>query len=178
MKQQTFPSLSMQSSARVLRLWCVLPGLLHPSATIMDVNIGAALWMAAQAEGKLTVIKGSAAATSPIHPTTHATQSANTHHHHEQNQTSAKRCGASPEPMQMLPLAQQHDPAEHNTQTQHCSQRWYRSAARVVLLGHGADEQHAGYGRHRTSFRNQVLLSSRPRSTSVVLWWSRPVVQA
>lgn len=31
----------------------------------------------------------------------------------------------------------------------------YRSAARVVLLGHGADEQHAGYGRHRTSFRNQ-----------------------
>ena len=35
---------------------------------------------------------------------------------------------------------------------------WYRSAARVVLLGHGADEQHAGYGRHRTSFRNQVSL--------------------
>ena len=32
----------------------------------------------------------------------------------------------------------------------------YKSAARVVLLGHGADEQHAGYGRHRTSFRNQV----------------------
>ncbi|KAL0044306.1 hypothetical protein WJX82_010374 [Trebouxia sp. C0006] len=34
------------------------------------------------------------------------------------------------------------------------SYEWYRSAARVVLLGHGADEQHAGYGRHRTSFRN------------------------
>ena len=33
---------------------------------------------------------------------------------------------------------------------------WYKSAARVVLLGQGADEQHAGYGRHRTSFRNQV----------------------
>ena len=33
---------------------------------------------------------------------------------------------------------------------------WYKSAARVVLLGHGADEQHAGYGRHRTSFRNLV----------------------
>ena len=33
---------------------------------------------------------------------------------------------------------------------------WYKSAARVVLLGHGADEQHAGYGRHRTSFRNHV----------------------
>jgi asparagine synthetase B (glutamine-hydrolysing) len=26
----------------------------------------------------------------------------------------------------------------------------YRSAARVVLLGHGADEQCGGYGRHRT----------------------------
>lgn len=36
------------------------------------------------------------------------------------------------------------------------SYEWYKSAARVVLLGHGADEQHAGYGRHRTSFRNQV----------------------
>lgn len=170
-----------------------MAGLLHPSATIMDVNIGAALWMAAQAEGKLTVIKGSAAATSPIHPSTRATQSANTHHHHhqrqqqqqdyltiaqQQSQTPAKRCGASPEPKQMLPLAQQHDPAEHNTQTQDCSQRWYRSAARVVLLGHGADEQHAGYGRHRTSFRNQVRLSSRPCSTSVVLWWSRPVIHA
>ncbi|KAL0019585.1 hypothetical protein WJX79_003455 [Trebouxia sp. C0005] len=34
------------------------------------------------------------------------------------------------------------------------SYEWYKSAARVVLLGHGADEQHAGYGRHRTSFRN------------------------
>lgn len=33
---------------------------------------------------------------------------------------------------------------------------WYKSAARVVLLGHGADEQHAGYGRHRTSFRTEV----------------------
>ena len=32
----------------------------------------------------------------------------------------------------------------------------YRSAARVVLLGHGADELCAGYGRHRTAFRHQV----------------------
>ena len=30
----------------------------------------------------------------------------------------------------------------------------YRSAARCVLLGHGADELFGGYGRHRTRFRN------------------------
>ena len=60
----------------------------------MDLNIGAALWLAAQAQGML------------------------------------------------------HGQVEHNGQ--------YRSAARVVLLGHGADELCAGYGRHRTAFRYQV----------------------
>jgi|AntAceMinimDraft_1070359.scaffolds.fasta_scaffold50398_1 asparagine synthetase B (glutamine-hydrolysing) len=29
----------------------------------------------------------------------------------------------------------------------------YRSGARVLLLGQGADEQCGGYGRHRTTFR-------------------------
>ncbi len=43
-----------------------------------------------------------------------------------------------------------------NAQDSFSKQAWYKSVARVVLLGHGADEQHAGYGRHRTSFRNQV----------------------
>ena len=60
----------------------------------MDLNIGAALWLAAQAQGAL------------------------------------------------------HGQAGHDGQ--------YRSAARVVLLGHGADELCAGYGRHRTAFRHQV----------------------
>eukprot|EP01026_Neomeris_dumetosa_P042507 TRINITY_DN35465_c0_g1_i4.p1 TRINITY_DN35465_c0_g1~~TRINITY_DN35465_c0_g1_i4.p1 ORF type:complete len:179 (+),score=32.88 TRINITY_DN35465_c0_g1_i4:361-897(+) len=32
-------------------------------------------------------------------------------------------------------------------------QQMYVSQARVVLLGHGADEQCGGYGRHRTKFR-------------------------
>lgn len=29
----------------------------------------------------------------------------------------------------------------------------YKSKARIVLVGSGADEQCAGYGRHRTSYR-------------------------
>lgn len=40
--------------------------------------------------------------------------------------------------------------------------RPYRSAARIVLVGHGADEQCAGYGRHRTTFRNQARRASVP----------------
>jgi len=32
----------------------------------------------------------------------------------------------------------------------------YRSAARVVLVGHGADEQCGGYGRHRSRFRTHA----------------------
>ena len=65
--------------------------LLCPADTVMDLNIGAALWLAAQAEGEL-----------------------------------------------------------------HGGVGQYRSRARVVLLGHGADELCGGYGRHRTAFRHQV----------------------
>ena len=42
----------------------------------------------------------------------------------------------------------------------------YHSVARIVLVGHGADEQCAAYGRHRSRFRTNVRryqkLSSRP----------------
>jgi asparagine synthetase B (glutamine-hydrolysing) len=67
--------------------------LLCPADTVMDLNIGAALWLAAQAEGEL-----------------------------------------------------------------HGSGERFRSAARVAMLGHGADELCGGYGRHRTAFRHQVRL--------------------
>lgn len=30
----------------------------------------------------------------------------------------------------------------------------YKSRAKILLLGSGADEQCAGYGRHRTKYRN------------------------
>lgn len=62
--------------------------LLHPAHTVMDLNIGTALWLAARGVGRMA--------------------------------------GA----------------------TDACC-----SAAKVVLLGHGADELCGGYGRHRTRFR-------------------------
>ncbi|KAK9816929.1 hypothetical protein WJX72_007151 [[Myrmecia] bisecta] len=76
-----------------------LLSLLAPARTIMDLNIGAALWLAARGKGRMRLVHGCAQAV-PEGPG-----------------------------------------------------QWFRSAARVVLLGHGADEQCAGYGRHRTHFR-------------------------
>ena len=71
----------------------------------MDLNIGAALWLATRAEGPVRQF-----------------------------------CGAK-------------QPVPGNLQVHG---QCYKSAARVVLVGHGADEQCAGYGRHRTKFRQQV----------------------
>ena len=68
-----------------------LTRLLHPAATVMDLNIGAALHIAARGRGVVDGANG---------------------------------------------------PCD------------YFSSSRVVLLGTGADEQAAGYGRHRTAFRN------------------------
>jgi asparagine synthetase B (glutamine-hydrolysing) len=72
--------------------------LLIPSETVMDLNIGAALWLAADGEGYVYT----------------------------------PNC---PEKQSEIPMA-------------------YRSQARVVFLGHGADELFGGYGRHRTRFRS------------------------
>jgi asparagine synthetase B (glutamine-hydrolysing) len=76
-----------------------LRALMAPQSTVMDLNIGAALWLAARGVGRLQEEQEDGGGTS------------------------------SPPPHLVA------------------------SAARVVLLGHGADEQHAGYGRHRTSWR-------------------------
>ncbi|KAK2079960.1 hypothetical protein QBZ16_002355 [Prototheca wickerhamii] len=77
--------------------------LLRPADTVMDLNIGAALWLAARAR--------------------------------------APRLRAwDPESLGMLETA-----AEPG--------RCFESAAKVVLVGHGADEVFGGYGRHRTRFR-------------------------
>lgn len=70
--------------------------LLAPSDTLMDQNIGAALWFAAEGQGYLLASSS--------------------------NESLKER-------------------------------RTFRSSARVVLLGHGADELFGGYSRHRTRFR-------------------------
>lgn len=80
-------------------LLCRLLSLLAPAASHMDLNIGAALWLAARAHGTL-------------------------HLPECQRDSSALRQGQP-----------------------------FCSRARVVLLGHGADEVFAGYGRHRTAAR-------------------------
>ena len=274
----------------------MVAGLLHPSATVMDLNIGAALWMAARAEGKVTVAHGASpsASNSPSQsthnqqPDTHDSQNSSTHplvyatetsgpgtgllsadcgiesdrfqacdtgitelcapqcqsqHHLQLSGPDAECCGTAS--LQQAAPAMDASPATRHKQVagddapssatcnqaeseagpqnsaeseagpqnlaeseagpqnsaeseaghqnlaesvaepqhQQCpaapastagmhdvhgkavttSYEWYKSAARVVLLGHGADEQHAGYGRHRTSFRNHVspLLPAR-----------------
>ena len=86
-----------------------LLSLLHPAGTVMDLNIGCALWLAAGGEGVL------------VRSTTQKITQAEASHHHSDG-----------------PLI-------------------YCSRARVVLVGHGADEQCAGYGRHRTHFRSGGL---------------------
>jgi asparagine synthetase B (glutamine-hydrolysing) len=76
--------------------------LLYPSDTVMDFNIGGALWLASRGHGKLID-------------------------------------------------CQNLDPDANEISIVNES---YKSEARVVFLGHGADELFAGYARHRTRFRN------------------------
>ncbi|PKI44423.1 hypothetical protein CRG98_035155, partial [Punica granatum] len=73
--------------------------LIYPANTYMDLNIGTALWLAANGNG--WVYEDS----------------------RDENEESLQR---------------------HK----------YKSPARIVLVGSGADEQCAGYGRHKTKFRN------------------------
>jgi hypothetical protein len=47
----------------------------------------------------------------------------------------------------------------------------YRSCARVALLGHGADEQCGGYGRHRTTFCREVHISNA--TVSDACFWTK-----
>jgi hypothetical protein len=91
-----------------------LLALLAPAGTVMDLNIGAALWLAARGEGRLVTAAAVRA--------------------EDAMRADAAAAGQPPAPP---------PPPPHLV----------RSRARAALLGHGADEQLAGYGRHRTRFR-------------------------
>ncbi|XP_033136447.1 asparagine synthetase domain-containing protein 1 isoform X1 [Brassica rapa] len=47
-----------------------------------------------------------------------------------------------------------HEESEYQGVEENSQRIRYKSEARVLLIGAGADEQCAGYGRHRTKYRN------------------------
>lgn len=137
--------------------------LLAPADTVMDMNIGAALWLAARGEGTLLGapqqgrhgaaqaadgVEGAGAA--PAAGGRAAAAGATVRHGGERSQDCAQP-----------PAAQQQGPDAGSTSSHGGSSATpgaplrCRSAARVVLLGHGADELCGGYGRHRTAFRTR-----------------------
>ncbi len=96
----------------------------------MDFNIGAALWLAARGVGHLhddDIIGGDIIDDTMMGP----------------KDTTDSAC-ASPPPLQPSSTPLQPSSPPHPL---------YQSAARVVLMGHGADELCGGYGRHRSQFR-------------------------
>lgn len=52
-----------------------------------------------------------------------------------------------------------------NSGNNDCQPVKYKSEARVLLVGSGADEQCAGYGRHRTKYRNGRFVISMSQLT-------------
>ena len=115
---------------------CVHADLLYPSTTVMDLNIGAALWLAARAQGTLLVHTPDSHLPKDDSPSADAASTC----------TAALHNRSSPQPN------------GSGGRAERVTEEIYRSRARVVLLGHGADELCAGYGRHRTRFR--LLVSS------------------
>ena len=118
-------------------LFCRLLALLHPSHSIMDLNIGAALWLAAHADGTLHL------------PQRHRCQACsdtvpvrNAHQCHTNADARSTDCeGGS---------------GQVACGTCGHGERFV-SRARVAFLGHGADEVFCGYGRHRTAFKHGGL---------------------
>ena len=117
------------------RLMRIIAELLYPSDTVMDLNIGAALWLAARATGRLCTVLPTPAGSLP------SGQAADTPASAIGDATSVCR---------------------HRQLEEHGS---WTSQAKVVLLGQGADEQCAGYGRHRTRFREAVRNCNSGSST-------------
>jgi hypothetical protein len=138
----------------------------------MDVNIGAALWLAARGTGELLVRHRrakpatNAEPQSLQHQSRHAPSSASSPLEDlvsapkvEQSPPERKRSVPATEDVHSEDQATKRCPSDGTTSAPgaECSPKLYTSQARVVLLGHGADEVFGGYGRHRTAFRNDGL---------------------
>ena len=210
--------------------------LLRPSESVMDLNIGAALWLAAQAEGRVlvhnarhtcaTLINHPVPPASQSPPTTAASNCSQPGHLQQGPENTTASASASVENKGPCGCDPSIRGGEEGGQTQigdsggtggdgegtgegtggygqgadgdgggtgeygqgaggdgggtggygqgsvgdgGGTSGWYRSRARVVLLGHGADELCAGYGRHRTRFRSHVRLFCLPMHTLVKL---------
>jgi asparagine synthetase B (glutamine-hydrolysing) len=103
--------------------------LLHPASTVMDFNIGSALWSAARGSG---VIAESDEVYQPI-------------------ESAATRYASTEEETTDTPIIE-------TKSFEDVSKRIpYVSKARILLSGLGADELLGGYGRHRTAFRRGGL---------------------
>jgi asparagine synthetase B (glutamine-hydrolysing) len=117
----------------------------------MDLNIGAALWLAARAEGQRVLLpvrcSSRDAADSNVTSAPNGTSSSS-------NSISEWRLVTAEEAVAVAAGSTTAvDSAGSSSSSSAVTRCCYRSAARVVLLGHGADEQCGGYGRHRTRFR-------------------------
>ncbi len=140
--------------------------LLQPCSTVMDLTIGAALWFGARGLGRLAPVS---AARRP-----HADESRLCRY-----ARAAEAEAALPSPPPRLcdepPLPPPPPPPPNHVRASLEVSRdrvrlrihllrvaaaaprrgaEYRSSARILLLGMGADEQMAGYGRHRTVFKH------------------------
>lgn len=124
-----------------------IKGLLHPAATVMDWNIGSALWLAAKAEGRVWMpVRQPPPPPAPQQQQQQADPAAEqVWQLQEVSVAGGRTAGTSP-----VAQHQQGQAALEQPQQPQAAAGLYKSAARVVLLGHGADEQCGGYGRHRT----------------------------
>eukprot|EP00475_Leptophrys_vorax_P044657 TRINITY_DN9031_c0_g1_i1.p1 TRINITY_DN9031_c0_g1~~TRINITY_DN9031_c0_g1_i1.p1 ORF type:complete len:688 (+),score=165.00 TRINITY_DN9031_c0_g1_i1:234-2297(+) len=126
--------------------------LLHPSSTVMDFNIGSALWHAARGMG-LTEDDYSKYEHIESAATRYAAQD-----------TDKKEDQKETEVLTLLAKGEE----------KKSSKMEYLSGARILLSGLGADELLGGYGRHRTAYRKGGIEGLREEmSKDVCRIWRR-----
>jgi len=106
-----------------------LDALLTPSSTYMDLNIGAALWLAASAEGWMHQEDDACSQQKP-----HARRTVG-----EAGPPASDSGVTKLSPP--MPTRTQADGGSGETTSPPDDHVWYRSEARVLLVGAGADEQ-------------------------------------